>query len=204
MWVGEPAIFKFRRFAKSNASSMTEIAVFAGGCFWCTEAVFSELKGVTEVVPGYTGGNIPDPSYEQVCTGRTGHAEAVRVTFDPSVISYKDLLEIFLSTHDPTSLNRQGADVGTQYRSAVFYATEEQRRAAEETIRELAEGRVFDGKKIVTEVAPLREFYAAEDYHRDYFKRNPSQGYCRAVISPKMAKFRSHYASRLKPNGSRP
>ena len=178
--------------------------MFAGGCFWCTEAVFSELKGVTEVVPGYTGGNLPDPSYEQVCTGRTAHAEAVRVTYDPSVITYRDLLEIFFSTHDPTSLNRQGADVGTQYRSAVFYGNDGQRKAGEDIIRELTEENAFDGRKIVTQLVPLHEFYPAEDYHRDYFKQNPSQGYCRAVIAPKMAKFRSHYASRLRQLGDAP
>jgi len=177
--------------------SMSEVAVFGGGCFWCTEAVFSELKGVFDVKPGYSGGNTIDPSYEQVCTGRTGHAEVVQVTFDPKVIAYKDLLEVFFSTHDPTSLNRQGADVGTQYRSIILYGNENQRKEAEDTIAKLAADHTF-GKKIVTEVVPLKAFYVAEEYHHDYFRRNPSQGYCQVVISPKLAKFRSHYKSRLK------
>jgi peptide-methionine (S)-S-oxide reductase len=177
---------------------LTEAAVFGGGCFWCTEAVFSELKGVVDVKPGYSGGAVPNPSYEQVCTGKTGHAEVVRVTFDPEMVSYDDLLEIFFTTHDPTSLNRQGADVGTQYRSVVFYSNEQQKKSAEEAIRRLTEEGVFGEKKVVTQVVPLKAFYLAEEYHHDYFKRNPSEGYCRAVISPKIAKFRSHYKDRLK------
>jgi peptide-methionine (S)-S-oxide reductase len=176
---------------------MTETAVFGGGCFWCTEAVFSELKGVLKAEPGYSGGTLANPSYEQVCTDKTGHAEVVQITFDPREISYENLLEVFFSTHDPTTLNRQGADAGTQYRSAVFYTNPEQKKAAEETIAKLNAEGVF-GRKIVTQVAPLDVFYPAEDYHHDYFRKNPSAGYCRAVISPKVSKFRSHYKEMLK------
>lgn len=182
---------------------MTEVAVLGGGCFWCTDAVFSELNGVLKVEPGYAGGDVPDPSYEQVCTEKTGHAEVVQVTFDPKVITYRELLEVFFSTHDPTSVNRQGADVGAQYRSVIFWNSEEQRMVAEEVIRGLTTEMVF-GKPIVTQLVPLKAFYVAEDYHHDYFKRNPSQGYCRVVISPKLAKFRSHYKDKLKPQPARP
>jgi peptide-methionine (S)-S-oxide reductase len=174
-----------------------ERATLAGGCFWCVEAVFDELQGVERVESGYAGGSVPDPSYEQVCTGTTGHAEVVRVTYDPGVVSYRDLLGVFFSTHDPTQLNRQGADVGTQYRSAVFYETPGQRAEAEQVIAELEAQRVWDGK-IVTTLEPLTEFYPAEDYHRDYYRRNPGQGYCRAVIAPKVAKFRKQFLNRLK------
>ncbi|HUI85811.1 MAG TPA: peptide-methionine (S)-S-oxide reductase MsrA [Nitrososphaerales archaeon] len=176
---------------------MTETAVFGGGCFWCTEAVFSELRGVLKAEPGYSGGTVANPSYEQVCTSKTGHAEVVQVTFDPSVISFKDLLEVFFSTHDPTTPNRQGGDVGPQYRSVIFYQGEEQRREAEGLISRLQSEKVY-GKPVVTQVAPLTAFYPAEEYHHDYFRKNPSQGYCRAVISPKVAKFRSHYRDLLK------
>jgi len=175
----------------------TEKAVFGAGCFWCTEAVFSELNGVVSVLPGYSGGRVANPTYEQVCTDRTGHAEVAQIEFDPSVISYRDLLEVFFTMHDPTTLNRQGADEGTQYRSVVFYANEEQKRAAAETIANLTREKVFP-KPIVTELAPLDVFYPAEDYHRDYFKNNPSQGYCRVVIAPKVAKFRAHWQQKLK------
>ena len=174
-----------------------EQATFAGGCFWCVEAVFDELRGVERVESGYAGGAVADPSYEQVCTGGTGHAEVVRVTYDPDAVSYRDLLGVFFSTHDPTQLNRQGADVGTQYRSAVFYETPAQRAEAERVIAELEAQRVWDGK-IVTTLEPLTEFYPAEDYHRDYYRRNPNQGYCRAVIAPKVAKFRKQFLDRLK------
>ena len=174
-----------------------EQATFAGGCFWCVEAVFDELRGVERVESGYAGGAVANPSYEQVCTGATGHAEVVRVTYDPNVVSYRDLLGVFFSTHDPTQLNRQGADVGTQYRSAVFYETPEQRAEAEQLIAELEAQRVWDGT-IVTTLEPLTEFYPAEDYHRDYYRRNPNQGYCRAVVAPKVAKFRKQYLDRLK------
>ncbi|HEY9283675.1 MAG TPA: peptide-methionine (S)-S-oxide reductase MsrA [Pyrinomonadaceae bacterium] len=172
-------------------------AVLAGGCFWCVEAVFDELRGVERVESGYAGGAVANPSYEQVCTGATGHAEVVRVTYDPGVVSYRDLLGVFFSTHDPTQLNRQGADVGTQYRSAVFYETPEQREAAEQMIAELEAERVWDGR-VVTTLEPLTEFYPAEEYHRDYYRRNPNQGYCRAVIAPKVAKFRKQFLDRLK------
>lgn len=178
-------------------ANMTEVAVFGGGCFWCTEAVFSELRGVEKVEPGYSGGTVANPSYEQVCTNRTGHAEVIQVTFDPALITYRELLEVFFTTHDPTTLNRQGADVGMQYRSVVFYNGQDQRKVADEVIAQLTSERVF-GKPIVTQVVPLEAFYPAEDYHHDYFRKNPSEGYCRAVISPKVAKFRSHYKDKLK------
>ena len=174
-----------------------EQATLAGGCFWCVEAVFDELRGVERVESGYAGGSVPNPSYQQVCTGTTGHAEVVRVTYDPSVVSYRDLLGVFFSTHDPTQLNRQGADVGTQYRSAIYYHSPEQKEIAESFIQELDAARLW-GASVVTEVAPLTKFYPAEDYHRDYYRRNPAQGYCRAVIEPKVAKFRKQYLDRLK------
>jgi peptide-methionine (S)-S-oxide reductase len=175
----------------------TETATLAGGCFWCTEAVFSDLKGVRRVVPGYTGGTVPHPTYEQVCTGRTGHAEAVEITFDPTVVSYRDLLRIFFTTHDPTTLNRQGNDVGTQYRSAVFFHDEAQRATAESVMQELSEAGVWR-KKIVTELVPYSVFYEGEEYHHNYFRRNPEKGYCQVVIAPKVAKFRKQYADRLR------
>jgi len=174
-----------------------EVATFGSGCFWCSEAVFSELNGVASVVPGYTGGTRANPTYEDVCTDSTGHAEVAQITFDPSQISYRELLEVFFSTHDPTTLNRQGADVGTQYRSAIFYADQEQKMQAEAIIRELtADGTFRD--PIVTEVVPLGPFYPAEDYHREYYRRHPSQPYCQAVIAPKLAKFRAHWKAKLK------
>jgi peptide-methionine (S)-S-oxide reductase len=168
-------------------------ATFGGGCFWCTEAVFKELRGVERVESGYAGGAVDAPSYEAVCTGRTGHAEVVRVTYDPSVVSYRDLLEVFFATHDPTQLDRQGADVGTQYRSAVFYADEAQRATAEGVIAELARDGVFDAP-VVTTLEPLGTFWPAERYHQDYYARNPRQGYCQVVIAPKLAKFRQRFA----------
>jgi peptide-methionine (S)-S-oxide reductase len=174
-----------------------EVAVLANGCFWCTEAVFQELKGVEKVESGYTGGQTPSPTYEQICTGTTGHAEALRVTFDPDEISYHDLLAVFFSTHDPTTLNRQGGDVGTQYRSAIFYNGPEQKATAEQVLREVEASRIWPDP-IVTEVTALGPFYPAEDFHRDYFARNPGQGYCRAVIAPKVAKFREQYREKLK------
>ena len=176
---------------------MTETATLAGGCFWCLEAIFEQLEGVERVVSGYAGGAVADPSYEALCTGTTGHAEVVQVTFDPARISYRDLLEIFFAFHDPTTLNRQGHDVGTQYRSAIFHASPEQKATAEEVIRELDAARVFDGP-IVTQVAPLEAFYSAEGYHQGYYRGNSDQPYCRATISPKVAKLRSKYAARLK------
>jgi peptide-methionine (S)-S-oxide reductase len=184
--------------AAPPAPGAREQVTLAGGCFWCTEAVFSELVGVVTVLPGYSGGSVPHPTYEQVCTGRTGHAEAVDVTFDPAAVSLHDLLTIFFTTHDPTSLNRQGNDVGTQYRSAVFYRTPAQKAEAEAVLRELEAARVWR-KKIVTELTPFSAFYPAEEYHRDYFRRNPEKGYCQIVIAPKVAKFRHQYADRLRP-----
>jgi peptide-methionine (S)-S-oxide reductase len=175
---------------------LSEVATFGGGCFWCTEAVFSELRGVLKAEPGYAGGTTRNPSYEEVCTDRTGHAEVAQVTFDPGVISYGDLLEVFFSTHDPTSMNRQGADAGTQYRSVIFYSTESQRREATEFMARLEADKAFS-RPVVTALEPLQEFYPAEEYHHDYFKKNPSQGYCQAVIAPKLAKFRSHYKEML-------
>nr|CAA9274983.1 Peptide-methionine (S)-S-oxide reductase MsrA [uncultured Armatimonadetes bacterium] len=174
-----------------------EIAVLANGCFWCTEAIFTDLKGVEKVESGYTGGQVKNPTYEQVCTGRTGHAEAIRIVFDPKAISYHDLLSIFFATHDPTTLNRQGADVGTQYRSAIFYQSPEQKATAEKVIREVEQARLYKDP-IVTQVVAASEYYPAEDYHRDYFARNPNAGYCRAVIAPKVAKFRDKYREKLK------
>lgn len=174
-----------------------ESATLAGGCFWCLEAVYKELRGVERVVSGYAGGHVERPSYREVCEGTTGHAEVVQITFDPSLVSYKELLEVFFTIHDPTTLNRQGADVGTQYRSAVFYHTPVQRETAERTIAEMEAARVWDST-IVTEVAPLDRFYPAEDYHQDYFEKNPSQPYCRAVVAPKVSKFRKLFLDRLK------
>jgi peptide-methionine (S)-S-oxide reductase len=178
-------------------TSNHEVATLAGGCFWCLDAVFRGLKGVEQVVSGYAGGTVPNPSYEAVCTGRTGHAEVVQVTFDPAVLSYRDLVEVFFGIHDPTTLNRQGADAGTQYRSAIYYHSPEQEHTAREVIAALERDQVFDAP-IVTEVAPASEFYPAEEYHQDYFRRNPGQGYCRAVIAPKVAKFRKEHLERLK------
>jgi len=174
-----------------------ETATLAGGCFWCLEAVFDDLKGVVEVVSGYSGGQVKNPTYQQVCTGRTGHAEVVQVTFDPEKISYKEILDVFFSIHDPTTLNRQGADVGTQYRSAIYYHTPEQKKTVEEVIRNLTEEGIWRDP-IVTEVKPISEFYSAEDYHQEYFANNPGQMYCQVVIAPKVAKFRQSNFERLK------
>jgi peptide-methionine (S)-S-oxide reductase len=174
-----------------------EVATLGGGCFWCLEAVYDNLRGVTDVVSGYAGGKRENPSYEQVCSGATGHAEVVQVTFDPSVVSYREILEVFFTIHDPTTLNRQGGDVGTQYRSVIFYHSEEQKRSAEELMRELREEGVWT-QPIVTELTPAPAFYPAEQYHQEYFARNPGQGYCQAVVSPKVAKFRSKFAAKLK------
>jgi peptide-methionine (S)-S-oxide reductase len=177
---------------------MSEIATLAGGCFWCLEAVFDELKGVESVESGYMGGKVPNPTYEMICTGSTGHAEVVRVTFDPAVLAYRDLLSVFFAIHDPTTLNRQGNDVGTQYRSAIFYHSDEQKRVAEELIAQLNADKLFRSP-LVTQVAPASQFHIAEDYHQEYFARvgggNP---YCSAVIEPKVAKFRKHFVERLK------
>ncbi len=168
-------------------SGSTEKAVLGGGCFWCLEAVFEEVKGVKDVVSGYAGGSIENPSYDAVCSGATGHAEVVQITFDPSVVAFRDLLEIFWSIHDPTTLNRQGADVGTQYRSVIFYSDEEQKKIAEASKKE-AQKRFYD--PIVTEISPLVKFWPAEEYHQDYFRKNPYQGYCQAVVAPKVEKFK--------------
>ncbi len=172
-------------------------ATLAGGCFWCLEAVFDELKGVVSVESGYAGGHIPNPSYKAVCTGMTGHAEVVQVTFDPSVLDYADLLRVFFTIHDPTTLNRQGADAGTQYRSAIFTHDEAQRAAAEAVIREISESKLWPNP-IVTEVTPLDKFYIAEDYHQEYYVNNSNQPYCRVVVEPKVTKFRKHFVDRLK------
>ncbi len=174
-----------------------EVATLAGGCFWCLEAVFDQLKGVTDVVSGYSGGRWPNPSYEQVSTGTTGHAETVQVTFDPRQVSFREILQVFFTIHDPTTLNRQGADIGTQYRSAIFYHSQEQKETAEQVMKELQAEGLWDNP-IVTEVAPFKEFYPAEDYHQEYYTNHPNQAYCQIVIAPKVAKFRKHYMERLK------
>jgi peptide-methionine (S)-S-oxide reductase len=174
-----------------------EVATLAGGCFWCLEAVFDELEGVESVESGYTGGCLAHPTYTQVCNENTGHAEAIQVTFDPKALSYHDLLMVFFATHDPTTLNQQGPDVGDQYRSAIFYHDEQQKKIAEQVIREVTESRIWDSP-IVTEVSSVGEFYLAEDYHQEYFTRNSSQPYCRLVISPKISKFRKQFLERLK------
>jgi len=174
-----------------------EIATLGGGCFWCTEAIFDDLKGVLSVESGYSGGTAENPTYEQVCTGKTGHAEAIQIEFDPQAVTYRDILKIFFTVHDPTTLNRQGNDVGTQYRSVIFYHDEEQKRTAEEIIREVEKDKVWDDP-IVTELSPFKAFYKAEDYHQEYFANNPNQSYCHVVIAPKVAKFRKLYHDRLK------
>jgi peptide-methionine (S)-S-oxide reductase len=176
---------------------MTETATLAGGCFWCLEAVYDQVKGVSSVESGYMGGKNPDPTYEQVCSGRTGHAEVVQIAFDPSVVTFRELLEIFFVIHDPTTLNRQGNDVGTQYRSAIFHHSPEQKKTAEEVIAVFTKDKVY-ANPIVTEIVPAGPFYVAEDYHQEYFARNPSQGYCAYVVGPKVAKFRKQFAGRLK------
>jgi peptide-methionine (S)-S-oxide reductase len=174
-----------------------EVATLGGGCFWCLETVFAEVRGVSEVISGYAGGQTVHPTYQEVCAGVTGHAEVVHIKFDPQVVSFKELLQVFFTIHDPTTLNRQGADVGTQYRSAIFYHSPEQKRIAEEVISELTAAEVWDAP-IVTEVTPLLEFYPAEDYHQKYFARNPQQPYCQVVIAPKVAKFRQKYTGSLR------
>jgi peptide-methionine (S)-S-oxide reductase len=179
-------------------SDTRAIATLGGGCFWCLEAVFEQLRGVTKVESGYAGGATANPTYQQVCTGSTGHAEVVQVTFDPAVISYREILDVFFATHDPTTLNRQGPDVGTQYRSAIFYHSPQQKEIAERRIAELNAEGIWPAP-IVTEVAPLKEFYKAEEYHQGYFRQNSGQGYCRAVISPKVAKFRKQFLNKLRP-----
>ena len=174
-----------------------EVAIFGGGCFWCTEAIFQELRGVVAVMPGYAGGNKNNPTYEDVCGGKTGHAEVIKIEYNPDEISYQNLLTVFFATHDPTTLNRQGNDVGEQYRSIIFYTTDEQRRLAEDFIKKFDES-VADGDPIVTEVRPLDNFYEAEEYHRDYYRNNSSQPYCRIVISPKLEKLQKSFVEFLK------
>jgi peptide-methionine (S)-S-oxide reductase len=182
---------------RSEDASRTEIATLGGDCFWCLEAAFDELRGVEEVVSGYSGGTVPDPTYEQVCTGATGHAEVVQLTFDPTVVSFREILEVYFYIHDPTTLNRQGADVGTQYRSVIFYHTPEHKRVAEEVIAQLEEAGIWDDP-IVTEVISASAFYAAEDYHQEYFRRNRGQPYCQIVVALKVAKFRKQHLDKLK------
>lgn len=179
------------------SSNKYEIATLGEGCFWCSEAIFQRLKGVIKVESGYSGGNVPNPSYEAVCTGKTGHAEVVQITFDPLIISYKELLEIFFSTHDPTTLNRQGADVGTQYRSVIFYHNDEQRKTAEKLKEELNKSKIWENP-IVTEISPFKNFYKAEDYHQNYYNNNSHQPYCSFVISPKLEKLKKYFKSKLK------
>lgn len=174
-----------------------EVATLAGGCFWCTEAIFADLRGVEKVVSGYSGGSVENPSYKEVCNGTTEHAEAIQILFDPKLISYRDLIRIFLTTHDPTTLNQQGADVGTQYRSAIFTHNDEQKRIAKEVIGEVGKEGIWRNP-IVTETTPYANFYKAEDYHQEYFAQNPMQGYCQAVIAPKVLKFRAKYRDKLK------
>lgn len=196
--MGIIAVFTSTSGLKAGDNTMpTDTATLASGCFWCTEAILQELEGVTAVSSGYTGGHVKNPSYREVCNETTGHAEAVQILYDPEVISYEALLEVFFQTHDPTSLNRQGADAGTQYRSAIFYHGDEQKETAEAVIRELNESGAFNNP-IVTEVSPATDFYIAEDYHQDYFSNNKTAAYCNFVIVPKLDKFRKVFADRLK------
>ena len=190
-------IKEFKEPVKMNVENNMEVATFAGGCFWCTEAVFTELKGVEKVVSGYTGGMIKNPSYKEICTGTTGHAEAIQITFNPKQIAFEDLLEVFFGTHDPTTLNRQGADVGTQYRSEIFYHSQEQKDKAEDYIKFIENEKLYN-KPIVTKVSSAVVFYKAEDYHQDYYAENSQQGYCQMVIAPKLEKLRKYYKSKLK------
>lgn len=178
------------------AGNAKEVATLGGGCFWCMEAMFEELKGVEKVESGFAGGDA-DATYKEVCTGETGHAEVIQVTFDPAEITFRDILTVFFATHDPTTLNRQGADVGTQYRSAIFYHDEAQKAAAEEAIATLTADKVF-ADPVVTEVAPFHKFVLADEHHQNYYRNNKTQGYCQVVINPKLAKFRKHFADRLK------
>jgi len=187
-------LFRKGEFIMSN---QFETATLAGGCFWCLEAVYDEAKGILSVESGYSNGHVANPSYRDVCNGNTGHAEVIQIKFDPAIISFRDLLNVFFTIHDPTTLNRQGADVGTQYRSAIFYHSPEQKAVAEQTISELNAQGIWNSP-IVTEVEALKDFYIAEDYHQEYFARNQNQPYCQAVVAPKVAKFRKHYLELLK------
>jgi peptide-methionine (S)-S-oxide reductase len=182
---------------ESIVNATNELATLGGGCFWCLEAVFEQLQGVDNVESGYCGGSTPNPTYKQVCTGNTGHAEVVQITFDPRIITYREILEIFFAFHDPTTLNRQGADVGTQYRSAILYHSPEQKQIAEALIAEFNAAKIW-GRPIVTEVLPLEVFYRAEGYHQGYFRTNPTQPYCQSVVAPKVAKLRKHFLAKLK------
>ena len=179
-----------------SIGSEREVATLAGGCFWCLDAVYRQLRGVEKVVAGYAGGTKPNPTYKEVCTGLTGHAEVVQITFDPTVISYRDLLDVFFTIHDPTTLNRQGGDIGTQYRSVIFFQSAEQERIARDAIAAVEAEKLWDDP-LVTQIEPLRTFYPAEEYHQDYFTNNPRQSYCQAVIAPKVAKFRRKFLERL-------
>lgn len=181
----------------NESNKNNEIATLGGGCFWCLDAVYTDLVGVLKVESGYAGGKTKNPTYHQVSTGSSGHAEVVQITYDPNLVSYEDLLNIFFTIHDPTTLNRQGADIGTQYRSVIFYHNESQRETAERIMHEISEDGLWNDA-IVTQLLPYQEFYVAEEYHQDYFRRNPNQGYCRVVIAPKVAKFRQKYTSKLK------
>ena len=188
---------EFKEPVKIKVKEGMEVATFAGGCFWCTEAVFLEIKGVEKVVSGYIGGKTKNPTYKDICTGETGHAEAIQITFNPNEVAYEDLLEVFFAIHDPTALNRQGADVGTQYRSEIFYHSEAQKTKAENYIQLLEKEKLYD-KKIVTKVSSASVFYNAEEYHQNYYNQNSSQGYCQMVIAPKLEKLRKYYKSKLK------
>jgi peptide-methionine (S)-S-oxide reductase len=188
---------EFKEPVKVKVKEGMEVATFAGGCFWCTEAVFLEIKGVEKVVSGYIGGKTINPTYKDICTGETGHAEAIQITFNPNEVAYEDLLEVFFATHDPTTLNRQGADVGTQYRSEIFYHSEAQKTKAENYIHLLEKEKLYD-KKVVTKVSSASVFYNAEEYHQNYYNQNSSQGYCQMVIAPKLEKLRKYYKSKLK------
>jgi peptide-methionine (S)-S-oxide reductase len=181
---------------KSQNSNL-EVATLAGGCFWCLEAVYDQLKGVVSVESGYSGGKTTNPTYREVCSGNTGHAEVVQITFDPAVISFAEILEVFFTIHDPTTLNRQGNDIGSQYRSAIFYHSPEQKEVAERVITEITAAKIWDNP-IVTELVPFQKFYLAEDYHQEYFQNNPGQPYCQVVVAPKVAKFRQKFVQRLK------
>ena len=181
----------------NNQNLLKQVAVFGNGCFWCTEAIFQKLRGVISVKPGYSGGSKPNPSYVEVCNGNTGHAEVIKIEYDPAEIEYKVLLEVFFSTHDPTTLNRQGNDVGEQYRSVIFYASDDQKTEAEKFIGQLTSENVYSSP-IVTQLKPLDKFYEAEDYHHNYFERNKDKPYCQVIINPKLQKFKQHYAKLMK------
>ena len=190
----------FSLFSQKNQKNMDKnlaVATFGNGCFWCTEAIFQRLKGVESVLPGYSGGHVKNPAYREVCMGDTGHAEAIQITYDPEIISYRTLLEVFFYTHDPTTLNRQGNDVGTQYRSVIFYRNEKEKKEAEKIIEQLENDKVYSSR-IVTELVPFDHFYEAEEYHQDYYNNNKNQPYCRAVINPKLDKFLKKYHSKIR------